>query len=237
MIKMMILAPRRPGMSHTEFRDYVTNIHGPLVKSVPEVAADIRAYHYNFPLPVDADEGFGHPLGREYDIFTQAWFESVEAQKANMRHPRYLSIIRPDEGRFADEANARFHYTREIELFSGPKEGLKLFYARRRKPGLSREAFQAAWRERFPALLGDNAVARGIIRRYLQNHVTAESDHPDGTNSKFFDLIDEFVLGATADWAAIGGDKDLRARVAALEAELLDTGRTRAFFAETVRNI
>lgn len=237
MIKMMILAPRRPGMSHAEFRDYVTGVHGPLVKSVPEVAADIRGYHYNFPLPVAGDKGFGHPLAAEYDIFTQAWFDSVEAQKENMRHPRYLSIIRPDEGRFADEANARFHYTKEIELFPGPKEGIKLFYARRRKPGLSREAFQAAWQERFAALLAGNAVARGAIRRYVQNHVTAESDHPDGADAKFFDLIDEFVLDSPDDWAALGREEGLGAQVAALEAELLDTGRTRAFFGETVRNI
>jgi hypothetical protein len=237
MIKMMILAPRRPGLSHAEFRQYVTQIHGPLVKSVPEVAADIRAYHYNFPLSIAADQGFGHPLGSEYDIFTQAWFDSVEAQKANMRHSRYLSIIRPDEGRFADESNARFHYTREIELFPGTKEGTKLFYARRRKPGLSRETFQAEWRERFPPLLARNASATGIIRRYVQNHVTAESDHPNGTDDKFFDVIDEFVLESPQDWAALGDESDLRASVAALEAELLDTSRTRAFFAETVINI
>jgi hypothetical protein len=237
MIKMMILAPRRPGMSHEEFRHYVTQIHGPLVKSVPEVAADIRAYHYNFPLPTAKDEGFFHPLGSEYDIFTQAWFDSVEAQKANMRHPRYLSIIRPDEGRFADEANARFHYTREIELFPGAKQGTKLFYARRRRPGLSREAFQAEWQARFPSLLAASAVARGTIRRYVQNHVTAENDHPNGADDKFFDLIDEFVLESPADWAALGEESDLRAQVAMLEGELLDTDRTRAFFAETVRNI
>lgn len=237
MIKMMILAPRRPGLSHAEFRDYVTGIHGPLVKSVPEVAADIRAYHYNFPLPVAADLGFGHRLGSEYDIVTQAWFDSVEAQKANMRHPRYLSIVRPDEGRFADEANARFHYTREVELFAGSKEGTKLFYARRRKPGLTREAFQAEWQARFPPLLARNAAAAGMIRRYVQNHVTAESDHPNGDDDKFFDVIDEFVLASPADWAALGAESGLRAQVAALEAELLDTSRTRAFFAETVRNI
>lgn len=237
MIKMMILAPRRPGMNHAEFRHYVTQIHGPLVKSVPEVVADIRAYHYNFPIEVPADQGFGHPLGAEYDIVTQAWFDSVEAQKANMRHPRYLSIIRPDEGRFADEANARFHYTRETELFAGPNEGTKLFYARRRKPGLSRERFQAEWLARFPPLLAGNAAAAGTIRRYVQNHVTAESDHPNGADDKFFDLIDEFVLDSPRDWTALGAESGLRAQVAALEAELLDTNRTRAFFAETVRNI
>ena len=45
MMKMMILAPRRPDMTHQEFRQYVTGVHGPLVRSVPEVAADIRHYH------------------------------------------------------------------------------------------------------------------------------------------------------------------------------------------------
>lgn len=46
---MIILAPRRAGMTHPEFRRYVTDVHGPPVKSVTEVATDIRHYHCNFP--------------------------------------------------------------------------------------------------------------------------------------------------------------------------------------------
>jgi len=47
-MKMMVLAPRRDGMTHEAFRRYVTERRGPLVKSIPEVARAIRRYHYNF---------------------------------------------------------------------------------------------------------------------------------------------------------------------------------------------
>ena len=80
MVKMMILAPRRDTMTHVQFRDYVINTHGPLVKSIPEVAAGIRRYHYNFPIPGAVDPLFGHPLASDdYDIVTQAWFDSLAA--------------------------------------------------------------------------------------------------------------------------------------------------------------
>ena len=50
-------------MTHPEFRRYVTEVHGPLVKSVTAVAADIHHYHYNFPVPDAVDAAFGHPSG------------------------------------------------------------------------------------------------------------------------------------------------------------------------------
>jgi hypothetical protein len=64
MIKMMILAPRRPGLTHAEFRRYVTEVHGPLVRSVTAVAQDIRHYHYNFPVPGAVDTAFGSARDR-----------------------------------------------------------------------------------------------------------------------------------------------------------------------------
>ena len=99
MVKMMILAPRRETMTHAQFRDYVTNTHGPLVKSIPEVAAGIRRYHYNFPIAGATDELFGYPLASDdYDIVTQAWFDSLAAHRANQSHARYWSVIPPRRG-------------------------------------------------------------------------------------------------------------------------------------------
>mgnify|MGYP001089485963 CR=1 FL=1 len=180
MIKMMILAPRRQDMSHAEFRRYVTEVHGPLVKSVAEVAADIHHYHYNFPIPGALDTVTGHPLATSLDIVTEAWFDSVEAQKANMRLPRYLEIVRPDEHRFADGERAVMHYTREVPLLDGQPTALKIFYLRRRRPGLSRVEFQEHW------LAGLREVLRGVggrlpgVAGYVQNHVLSEAEHPDG---------------------------------------------------------
>lgn len=237
MIKMMILAPRRAGMTHAEFRRYVTEVHGPLVKSVPEVAADIRHYHYNFPVAGLTDVAFGHPLASHLDIVTEAWFDSVEAQKQNMRLPRYLEILRPDEHRFADGDAAVMHYTREIPALEGARSAFKAFYFRRRRADLSRTEFQQRWLAEFAVALKEDPECRHSIAGYVQNHVVGEAEHPEGADPKYFDVIDELFLMDPGQLARLGKHEPSLAAVRRLELELLDVSCTRAFVAETVVNI
>jgi len=237
MIKMMILAPRRHGMTHTEFRSYVTEVHGPLVKSVEEVAADIRHYHYNFPIADALDPLFGHPIAGHLDIVTEAWFDSIEAQLRNMEHPRYMQIIRPDEHRFADGEAAVMHYAREIQVIDGERSALKVFYFRRRKPGTSRDGFQRQWLEKFPAAISGNPEIVGAITGYVQNHVVSEAEIFDGTDPKYFDIIDEFFVADLQKFAAAKEHNLSITLVRRLEEALLDSSRTQAFVAETVINI
>jgi hypothetical protein len=236
MIKMMILAPRRNGMTHPEFRRYVTEVHGPLVKSVEEVAADIRHYHYNFPVAAASDSMFGYPIASHIDIVTEAWFDSVEAQKKNMEHPRYMRIIRPDEHQFAG-VGAVMHYTREVVVTAGEPSSLKVFCFRRRKPGLSRKEFQAHWLDRFPAAFSRISDFTGVVSRYVQNHVVSEAEHPDGADAKYFDVIDEFYISDLQSLAAANRQGRLEGAFRQAEENLLDTSRTYAFLSETVRNI
>ena len=49
MMKMTILAPRRQGMSHAEFRAYVVDVHGPLVRSVTELPLVYKSYLWYSP--------------------------------------------------------------------------------------------------------------------------------------------------------------------------------------------
>jgi hypothetical protein len=237
MIKMMILAPRRKGMTHPEFRRYVTEVHGPLVKSVEEVAADIRHYHYNFPIAGALDSLFGHPIAAQLDIGTEAWFDSVEAQRQNMEHPRYMQIIRPDEYRFADGEAAVMHYAREVPVINGKRSSFKLFYFRRRRPGLNRQEFQQQWLERFAAVLSQDREISSAISGYVQNHVVSEAEHPNGEEPKYFDVIDEFFIADLPRLAAAGKQTKSMSVFRQLEQDLLDTSRTHAFIAETVMNI
>jgi hypothetical protein len=237
MIKMMILAPRRSGMTHAEFRSYVTKVHGPLVKSVEEVAADIHHYHYNFPIADASDTLFGHPVAKHLDIVTEAWFDSVEAQLQNMAHPRYMQIIRPDEHRFADGDAAVMHYTREISIIDGDRSLFKLFYFRRRKPTLDREEFQRQWLTGFRKLLSEYPEISRAIAGCVQNQVVSEVEHPNGTDLKYFDVIDEFFVSDLQKIAAISRQKQMIAALRQLENDLLETSRTQAFVAETVMNI
>jgi EthD domain len=237
MIKMMILAPRRSGMTAADFRHYVTQVHGPLVRSVPEVVADIRRYHYNFPV-----EGGGDPLGQhspasQFDILTEAWFDSIAAQQANMAHPRYLELVRPDEGRFADEANAVLHYVREVGIHDGPRAGNKLFYLRRRRPGLDRVEFQRAWQQRFPDFLQRHPSLKSALGTHLQNHTALESEHPLCADPRAYDLMDEFI---GVDLAAVRSAMPTPEQLSTLrdlEAGLTDSRATRVLETETVRNV
>lgn len=232
-MKMMILAPRRAGMTHAEFRHYVVNVHGPLVKRVAEVAADIRHYHYNFPVIGATDLAFGYPMA-DLDIVTQGFFDSRDAQLQNMQHPRFKTVLRPDESNFADTDRALMHYTDEHEITPGERTPHKLFYFRRRAPGLTREAFQQRWKNEFPAVLQQTSLP-GCITRYVQNHVQPEGHHPDGGNVKFYDVIDEFWL-RSAD-ALNSLTPQSHSGVSALEGELLEPGRNRAFVGSMVPNI
>jgi hypothetical protein len=235
MIKMMILAPRRAGMTHAEFRAYVTDVHGPLVRSVTAVAQDIRHYHYNFAAPRGADTAFGHPLADHLDICTEASFDSVQAQKDNMKRPGYMEILRPDEHRFAGEG-AVMHYTKEWPVLRGERTLSRVFYYRRRAPGLSRVEFQQRWLEGMRAIFTEDSRPVGIAG-CIQNHTVSEAEHEDGDDSKYFDVIDEFFLDEPDNLAALAGDAATLARVRRLEAELLDMSRTRVFIGETVINI
>ena len=235
-MKMMILAPRREGMTHAEFRRYVTDVHGPLVRSVPEVAKDIRHYHYNFPVFGMADETFGHPLASHLDIVTQGWFDSREAQLANMAEPRYLEIVRPDEHRFAGRG-AVMHYTHEARASTGETSVHKMFFFRRRRAGLSRDEFQQAWKTRFFDAFLENSEFGGAATRYVQNHTLPEADHPDGGATKFFDVIDEIFLREPGSLPVLRKDLHAFNAVRQLEAELLEPQFTRALLTETVVNI
>ena len=237
MMKMMILAPRRVGMSHAEFRRYVIEVHGPLVRSVPEVAEAIRHYHYNFPIQGAIDTAFHHPLASHLDIVTQGWFDSREAQLENMAQPRYLEVLRPDEHRFADGANAVMHYTVEVPIAAGGPTGTKVFYFRRRRPGLTREAFQNEWRTRFADALIANNRFEQVAARYVQNHAMSEAEHPDGTLPKFFDVVDEISLRSAGALSALSIDARSLEGIHRIEADLLDTTRTRALITELVTNI
>jgi len=223
-------------MAHPEFRRYVTEVHGPLVKSVAEVVADIRHYHYNFPIADASDSLFGHPIARHLDIVTEAWFDSVEAQLRNMAHPRYMEIIRPDEHRFAGDG-AVMHYAREISLIDGERSAFKVFYFRRRRPTLSREEFQRQWLAGFTTALPENPETSRAITGYVQNQVVSEAEHPDGADPKYFDLIDEFFVADLQRFVALKKHAQSITTLRQLENDLLDTSRTQAFIAETVTNI
>lgn len=229
---MMILAPRRAGMTPAAFRTYVTEVHGPLVRSVTEVASEIRQYHYHFAVQGAADPFLGHRVA-DLDLISAGTFDSRDAQLRNMQHERFHTVLRPDEQNFADTARAVMHYTDAHELVAGAQSNLKVFYLRRRSPHLTRTEFQDRWlSEGAERLL--RSIPADLVVRYQQHHVQAEEHHVDGSDPKYYDVIDELSLAGDAAPAAAG---HIDAALRAIEQDTHDTSRTRAFVATVVVNI
>jgi uncharacterized protein (TIGR02118 family) len=112
MVKLIVCARRKAGITHDEFGRYWRENHGPLVKSVPEFIRHVRRYvqchivSHAVPLGASAD----------YDGVAELWFDSVEELNRAFTEPRYLEIIRPDELKFADLATCVSLVTEEVPI-------------------------------------------------------------------------------------------------------------------------
>ena len=112
MVKLIVCAKRKTGITHEEFSRYWRQNHGPLVKSVPEFIRHVRKYVQCHIVSNSA------PLGAssDYDGVAELWFDSVDELNKAFNEPRYLEVIRPDELKFADLMNCVSIVTEEIPI-------------------------------------------------------------------------------------------------------------------------
>ncbi len=112
MVKYIICAKRKAGMSWGEFDAYWKNHHGNVVKSVPEFIRHVRKYVQCHLVPGAA------PLGSagDYDGIAELWFDSVAELEKAFSEPRYLEIIRADELKFADLEKSISFITEEVPV-------------------------------------------------------------------------------------------------------------------------
>jgi uncharacterized protein (TIGR02118 family) len=112
MVKYIICARRKAGLTRAEFNSYWRNQHGPLVKSVPEFMRHVRKY-----VQCHQVEG-ASPFGGEavYDGVAELWFDDAEEISRAFSEPKYLEIIRPDELKFVDITNCMSFITKEVPI-------------------------------------------------------------------------------------------------------------------------
>ena len=112
MVKFIICAKRKAGLTRAEFNTYWRNNHGPLVRSVPEFMRHVRKYVQCHRLTVESPFGGDAP----YDGIAELWFDNPEAITQAFNEPRYLEIIRPDELKFVDLPNCISFITEEVPM-------------------------------------------------------------------------------------------------------------------------
>ena len=80
MVKYIICATRKAGLSREEFSAYWRNHHGPLVRSVPEFARHVRKYVQCHLVGDEVPLGAAGP----HDGVAELWFDSVEDLQASL---------------------------------------------------------------------------------------------------------------------------------------------------------
>ncbi len=186
-VKMIICVRRRPQLSRQEFHSYWLEHHGPLAHGVRDrgLAPPMTGYVQNHTLDVASVEAFRRDRGmavEPYDGVTEVWLDRVEdldmgdALSAELVAAQQMLV--EDEAKFVDLARSRVFICRPHEIFIEPgaaEPGFKMIICARRRPGMSREAFQRYWLERH-APLASRVRAQGLappMRGYVQNHTMA----------------------------------------------------------------
>ncbi len=113
MVKLIVCAKRKPGMTHEEFDRYWRENHGPLVRSVPEFIRHVRKYVQCHIVSNSVPLG----AGSDYDGVAELWFDNLDELNRAFNEPRYLEIIRPDELKFVDLANSVSFVTEEVPIY------------------------------------------------------------------------------------------------------------------------
>jgi len=110
---------RKPGLSHDQFSHHWVNVHGPLIKSIPNIERYLIRYVQHH-LKSDRSQDFPDNAG--FDGFSEAWFTTREAMDELFSLPFFSKEVIDDERKFLDmEATRWIVYDNQQVIIPGPK--------------------------------------------------------------------------------------------------------------------
>jgi hypothetical protein len=125
MLKVIATVRRRPGMTATEYRRYLEDVHGGLVRANP---LGVARYVQNHVF----DSAFGSTDATEYvgvfhrDSVVELFFESADELTRTFSHEYTRNVIGPDGARFAEAATTISFACREKVLRAEASDGPKV---------------------------------------------------------------------------------------------------------------
>jgi uncharacterized protein (TIGR02118 family) len=210
MIIRVGMAPRRKGMSTTEFQHHWRTAHADAALLIPGLE------HYVQNHAVVGDDGRYLLPYPGFDACAETEFDSIEVMDAGFASPEYKETVQADELDLIDKPSFFCALTeREVLLDEGsPDDGFKLITLVRHNPISSSAALLDALRGPYAeAIAGDGA---GPVRRHEVLVTSAEAHdgrYPipcDAVDELWFDSPEaavDFVTGETgvAAWLHLAG--------------------------------
>ena len=175
MIKLFFLCRRRADISHARYVELLLGGHVPLALAHHPT---LRRYVVNV---VDGMRG-DVP---EVDSIGELWFDSLADYRERLYDsPSGREIIERDVARFLGAADAYVaveHVEREPATTPlGRTPGEKLIACLVRRPGMTRDAFAAHWRDRHAALALRHHATTRYVRNVVQERLTRTGADYDG---------------------------------------------------------
>ena len=218
MIKFMLVSRRKPGDTQEKYFYEWGIIHVALMITTPSVMRTFRRYAQHFTVNGVDGGRLLYPLSdMAWDNFADHWLDKPEDNLVPFLSDDYMQRMHPHN--FGD-SNFVIEYTRETFRHDEPgfaPGGVKLVHVVRSRPGLSADAFAAAWREQQAgALLGAGATRPGRLVQSL--HAEVDKEDFEGT---LFELagvggyagVEELWFDGLDALLRFTGDPDVRAAV------------------------
>lgn len=199
MLKFIIGFERNAAMSRPQCHDHLRNVHGPLVKSVPDFTRYVRGYVQNYAQDELPD------FARDFvaDGAAELWFDSAEEFVKAYSEPLYLRDIRPDEANFTNPGRYVASFTNETSIWNdGTEAAIKLMRFLPAADNVTATEARRAWNDGHAETLAGNTAFRSIARRYVQNWSIPASDNPFPL-AQAFPVVEEFWVAERADATAL----------------------------------
>jgi uncharacterized protein (TIGR02118 family) len=167
--RLVFVLYRLPEMSREEFQQYWSVNHAPLVTSVADVLG-ITGYQQVHTLREDTTRP-----APAFDGVAELWFDPSRSTASREEQRAAGALLLEDERRFIDLAASPIWLAEERVMSDGPKEGLRMTSAVRRKAGTTRDEFRRHWADVHAPLALAHPDVFGISR-YVQLHAPDDAE-------------------------------------------------------------
>ena len=161
--RLVFVLHRRADLTREEFQRYWSDTHAPLVASVADVLG-ITGYQQVHTVRDDPSRA-----APAFDGVAELWFDPSMTTATREQQRAAGALLLEDERRFIDLSASPIWLAEERVMLDGPRAGLRMTTAVRRKAGVSRDEFRRHWADVHAPLALARPDVFGIVR-YVQMH-------------------------------------------------------------------
>lgn len=170
MIKLVAAVRRRPGMTRTEYTEYIEKVHGGIALADK---LTVRKYVQNHVLDGAYGElgDVGYRVTLPRDSVTELYFDDLESMGRTFADPYTRDVVGPDAVNFSDQPAALSLLVEESEAEAPrPADGtVKILHFLKAADGITPDVFHKGLRRAYEEVLADTSGPARYVRGHEWN--------------------------------------------------------------------